>query len=123
MPTPRSLLRMMALLFAIYVIVSSIGSGFSLVNGLILVLLACGGWGIWPGLFLSIGLFMFYDALLSLFLGHTGDFHGRSGQSREIQRAAEPALFWFTVLCKLLISCLATGHVLIAGRKEKKQED
>ena len=27
------------------------------------------------------------------------------------------------VLCKLLISCLAAGFVLIAERKEKKQED
>ena len=123
MSTPRSLLRIMTLLYAIYFVVSSIGSGFSLFKGLVFVLLACGGWGIWPGLFLFIGLLMFYDALLGLFLGYTGDFHGRSGQSREIQRATEPALFWVAVLCKLLISCLAAGYVLIAERKEKKQDD
>ena len=125
MTNPRFLLRIASLLYAVYFIASSIGSGFSLIKSLIFILLACSGWGIWSGLFLFIGLLMLYDVVLSLSLGHTGDLHGRSGQSREIQRAAEPALFWTTVLCKLLISCLATGHVLFTDWKERnrKQDD
>ena len=118
---PRSIVRIVSLLYGIYFIFACLSSGCATslampIKALILVALLCFGWG-WLGLLLSIGFIMFADATMGLTLGHTTEFHGRSSSGRLISRTEEAALFWTTVLIKLAISLIAAGYALFKAWK------